>query len=280
MKADYPVRLLCQALEVAASGYYDWQHRQTHPSARALEEALLRLAITQIHQDSRRTYGSPRIRHALAQRGRVHGRNRIARLMRQQAICGRAKRRFRVRTTDSEHGQPIAPNHLAQRPAPQRPNQTWVTDITYIATDEGWLYLAGIMDLFSRKIVGWAMDQNLDSRLVLASWNMALQRRRPPTQLLLHSDRGCQYASQEFRHALAQAQAVPSMSRKANCYDNATMESFWSTLKHEVIFRRHFATRAQAQQAIFSYIEGFYNPHRLHSSLNYLSPVDFESKNN
>jgi transposase InsO family protein len=280
MKADYPVRQLCETLGVAPSGFYDWHYRQSHPGARALEEVFLSLAIAQIHQDSRQTYGSPRIQQSLAQAGRAHGRNRIARLMRQQGLCGRAKRRFRVRTTDSRHDHPIAPNHLAQRPAPRKPNEIWVTDITYIATDQGWLYLAGIMDLFSRKIVGWALEPSLDSQLVLASWNRALNQRRPPAQLLVHSDRGCQYASEDFRLALAQAKAVPSMSRKANCYDNAAMESFWSTLKHELVYRSHFVTHAEAQTAVFDYIESFYNRRRLHSSLNYLSPVDFESKTN
>jgi transposase InsO family protein len=169
---------------------------------------------------------------------------------------------------------------LAQWPAPQAVNQIWLADITYIPTDEGWLYLAGILDRFSRKVVGWAMAESLDTQLVLASWQMALAQRRPASSLLFHSDRGVQYASTQFRSALHQANALCSMSRKGNCYDNALMESFWSTLKQELIYRRHFRTRVEARQAIFEYIEVFYNRLRLHSSLNFLSPVDFENQNN
>lgn len=280
MNSEYPVRQLCHALEVSPSGYYHWEQRQSKPSQRAVDNAQLRSVIRQIHLASRQTYGSPRIRHKLAQLGHAHGRNRIARLMRLERLSGRTRRKFRPQTTDSNHSQPIAPNRLAQSGAPQRPNQIWVADITYIHTAEGWLYLSAIMDLFSRKIVGWAMDQCLDTQLVLASWNMAIKHRQPPPQLLLHSDRGSQYASSQFRQALTHAQAVPSMSRKANCYDNASMEAFWSTLKHELVFRNQFQTRAQAKSALFDYIEVFYNRCRLHSSINYLSPIDFESKNN
>jgi len=280
MKTQHPVRSLCEALEVSPSGYYGWFSRQTQPGPRAQETARLVTQITQIHLDSRQTYGSPRIQQVLSKAGRSHGRNRIARLMRQQGLCGRAKGRFRVRTTDSNHDQPIAPNRLAQLPVPSAPNQIWVGDITYIHTEEGWLYLAGIMDCYSRRIVGWAMDQNIDTPLVLGAWNMALTHRQPVATLVFHSDRGCQYASADFRHALAQSQALPSMSRKACCYDNAAMESFWSTLKHELVYRRCFKTRSEARQAIFDFIETFYNRRRLHSSLNYLCPVDFENQNN
>jgi len=280
MKTEHPIRSLCEAFEVSTSGYYDWVNRSTHPGARAQENALLVAQITQIHLASRETYGSPRIQQVLVKAGRSHGRNRIARLMRQEHLCGRAKRRFRVRTTDSNHDQPIAPNRLAQLPAPTAPNQIWVGDITYIPTEEGWLYLAGIMDFYSRRIVGWAMDQHIDTQLVLAAWNMAQTHRQPPPELVFHSDRGCQYASADFRHALAQCQTLPSMSRKACCYDNAAMESFWSTLKQELIYRRCFKTRAEARQVIFDFIEAFYNRQRLHSSLNYFCPVDFENQTN
>jgi transposase InsO family protein len=200
--------------------------------------------------------------------------------MRQKGLCGRAKGRFRVHTTDSNHDQPIAPNRLAELPAPSTPNQIWVADITYIPTEEGWLYLAGVMDLYSRRIVGWAMDQNIDTQLILAAWGMALTHRQPAPELVFHSDRGCQYASADFRHALAQGQALPSMSRRGNCYDNAAMESFWSTLKQELVYRRSFKTRSEARQAIFDFIETFYNRRRLHSSLEYLCPVDFERQTN
>jgi putative transposase len=280
MKEEHPIRLLCQVLSVSPSGYYDWLERHKEPSARAMQDLQLALVIQEIHLKSRKTYGSPRIQEKLAQSGQCHGRNRIARLMRQKHLCGRQKKRFKVRTTDSDHDQPIAPNRLAEHPAPQKPNEVWVGDITYIRTGEGWLYLAGVMDLYSRKIVGWAMGENIDTELVLAGWNMARGQRRPPAGLIFHSDRGVQYASGAFRQALAQAQAQASMSRRANCYDNAAMESFWSTLKHELVYRCEFSTRAQARLAIFDFIESFYNRQRLHSSLDYLSPIDFENKNN
>lgn len=280
MKTQHPIRSLCAALEVSPSGYYDWVERQIEPGPRARENAQLMEQIQRIHLDSRQTYGSPRIQQVLLKSGSSHGRNRIARLMRQQGLWGRAKGRFKVRTTDSNHDQPIAPNRLAELTAPTAPNKIWVADITYIDTGEGWLYLAGVMDFYSRRIVGWAMDEHIDTQLVLAAWNMAQTHRQPPPQLILHSDRGCQYASAQFRQALAQSQCLPSMSRKACCYDNAAMESFWSTLKQELIYRCSFKTRAQARHAIFDFVEIFYNRRRLHSSLKYLCPVDFENQNN
>jgi putative transposase len=280
MKAQHSIRSLCEALEVSPSGYYDWSNRQTQPGPRAQENAQLLEHIFRIHRDSRQTYGSPRIQKQLSQAGRSHGRNRIARLMRLQGLCGRAKGRFRVHTTDSNHDQPIAPNRLAELSPPSAPNQIWVGDITYIHTDQGWLYLAGIMDYYSRRIVGWAMGQTIDTQLVLAAWNMALTHRQPAPNLVFHSDRGCQYASADFRHALAQRNALASMSRKACCYDNAAMESFWSTLKHELVYRRCFKTLSEAREAIFDFIETFYNRRRLHSSLNYRCPLDFENQTN
>lgn len=280
MSQEYPTRTLCRALAVSPSSFYDWQQRQSRPGPRTLQDERLLEVIAQIHQASRQTYGSPRIERALRRQGFRHGRNRIARLMRQRQLHGRQKRRYRVCTTDSRHDLPVAPNRLARQEPVRRPNTVWVADITYIPTGEGWLYLAGILDLYSRKVVGWAMGQNLDARLVLASWQMACRQRQPPAGLLFHSDRGSQYASKLVRQALQQHQAVASMSRAGNCYDNATMESFWSTLKHELIYRSRFQTRAQASAAIFEYIEVFYNRTRLHSSLDYLSPLDFETKNN
>ena len=280
MKTEHPIRSLCEAFEVSTSGYYDWVNRCIQPGPRAQENARLVIQITRIHLESRKTYGSPRIQQALIKAGRSHGRNRIARLMRQEDLYGRAKGRFRVCTTDSNHDQPIAPNRLAQLPNPSAANQIWVGDITYIRTEEGWLYLAGIMDFYSRRIVGWALDQTIDTQLVLAAWNMAQTHRQPPPELVFHSDRGCQYASVDFRQALASSQALPSMSRKGNCYDNATMESFWSTLKMELVYRQNFATRQQARQAIFEYIEVFYNRQRLHSALGYASPNAFENQTN
>lgn len=280
MKTEHPIRSLCGALEVSPSGYYDWFNRQAQPGLRAQQNARLAQEITRIHEESRKTYGSPRIQVVLRQAGHAHGRHRIARLMRQQDLQGRTKGRFRVCTTDSHHDQPIAPNRLPQLPAPSAPNQVWVGDITYIHTEEGWLYLAGILDLYSRRLAGWAMSEHIDTELILGAWGMALSQTQPAAGLVFHSDRGVQYASHDYRHALQQAQAIASMSRKGNCYDNAAMESFWSTLKHELVYRRCFKTRAEARQAIFEFIEVFYNRRRLHSSLGYRSPIDFENQNN
>jgi putative transposase len=280
MKTEHPIRQLCEALEVSASGYYDWVNRQTQPSPRACENARLALLLVQIHQASRQTYGSPRMQAALGQAGHAYGRHRIARLMRQQGLCGRAQGRFRVCTTDSRHDQPIAPNRLPDLSAPSAPNQIWLGDITYVPTDEGWLFLAGILDLYSRRLVGWALSEHIDTKLILAAWELARIQSPPPAGLIFHSDRGVQYASQDYRQALQSSHAIASMSRKGNCYDNATMESFWSTLKQELIYRHHFHTRDQARQAIFEFIEVFYNRQRLHSSLGYRSPIDFETQNN
>lgn len=280
MKGHYSINSLCQNLEVSTSGYYDWQKRRHTPGARARENKTLAQDIKQLHAQSRQTYGSPRIQRELRKQGRRHGRHRIGRLMQEQGLCGRQKARYRVKTTDSNHDQPIAPNLLAQAPAPTAPNQIWVADITYIQTGQDWLYLAAIMDLYSRKIVGWAMSPHIDTLLVLKALGMALLHRNPPHQVLCHTDRGVQYASSDYRSALARAGLIPSMSRKANCYDNAVIESFWSTLKLELIYRNQFINHDQARSAIFDYIETFYNRQRSHSSLNYQSPVDFELQNN
>jgi len=200
--------------------------------------------------------------------------------MRQKRIVGRQKGCHRVQTTDSNHDHPIAPNRLAEAPPTSAPDQIWVADITYIPTDQGWLYLAGVLDLHSRRIVDWAMGPTIDSALVLSALFMATLHRSPPPGLLFHSDRGGQYAAGNFRDALAAAGLVPSMSRRGNCYDNASMESFWSTLKLELVYRGHFATHRQAQSEIFDFIEAFYNRQRRHSSLGGLSPADFELQNN
>jgi transposase InsO family protein len=280
MKTEQPIVDLCDTFGVSRSGYYDWRQRQHEPGPRAREEEVLRARVSAAHAGSRETYGSPRIQKKLRNEGFHHGRNRIGRVMRELGLQGRQKGRFRVVTTESNHDLPIAPNHLAQRPPPTGPNQKWVGDITYIQTQEGWLYLASVMDLYSRRIVGWAMSDRIDTALVLLAWNMACTHRQPPRELLFHSDRGVQYASAEFRQHLRAAGAIASMSRKANCYDNAAMESFWSTLKLELVYRQQFATRAQARMEIFDYIETFYNPKRLHSSLGYCSPVDFENRAN
>jgi len=280
MKTEHAILELCQLLAVSPSGFYDWQQRRDHLGPRALANQKLTGQITTIFADSRQTYGSPRVQQTLRQQGCQHGRNRIARLMRTAGLCGRQRGRYRVQTTDSNHNHPIAPNHLAAVSQTTAPNQIWVMDITYIQTGEGWLYLAAVLDLYSRKIVGWAMSHRIDTALVLQALAMARLHRQPPAKLLCHSDRGAQYAAADYRHALAQAGLVASMSRRGNCYDNATMESFWSTLKCEMVYRRNFATHQAARAAIFDYIECFYNPKRLHSALNFRSPVDFEAKNN
>lgn len=282
MKGEHSIRQLCEALGVSPSGYYDWGRRQTHPCERQQQDQQLKTQIGRLHQDSRRTYGAPRIQASLRAGGQRHGRNRIARLMRQENLCGRQRRRYRVRTTDSRHDQPIAPNRLASLPAPKGPDQVWVADITYVPTGEDWLYVAAILDLYSRRIVGWAASERIDTALVLAAWNMALCHRKPPAGLLFHSDRGVQYASLQHRQALELAQAIASMSRKANCYDNGVMEAFWSTLKLELVYRQAegFATRAQARAALFEYIEVFYNRQRLHSALGYQAPATFENDRN
>ena len=197
--------------------------------------------------------------------------------MRAAGLWGRQRRRYRVLTTDSRHQEPIAPNRLAEQPPPSRPDQVWVSDVTYIPTQEGWLYLAGVLDRCSRRLVGWAMGATLDAALPVAALRMALRQRRPAPGLIHHSDRGVQYASGAYRDLLAAHGLVASMSRRANCYDNAAMEAFWSSLKNELIHRRTFATRAEARTAIFDYIEGFYNRSRLHSALGYKSPLDYES---
>jgi transposase InsO family protein len=200
--------------------------------------------------------------------------------MQEAGLQGRSRRRYRVKTTDSRHDEPIAPNRLAACAAPTKPDEIWTTDITYIETAEGWLYLAGVLDLYSRRVVGWAMQSSLETTLPLAALQMALLHRKPAAGLVHHSDRGVQYASASYRAVLAEHGVIASMSRRANCYDNATMEAFWSTLKNELVYRSRFVTRAAAKTAIFDYIERFYNRTRLHSSLGYQSPLDYESRVN
>ena len=283
MKADYSIPQLCEAFEVSASGYYDWCRRQQQPCARHQQDQQLKAEIGRLHQESRKTYGAPRIQASLRAQGYRYGRNRISRLMRQENLCGRQKRRYRVVTTDSKHDQPVAPNRLAALPAPTGPDQVWVADITYIRTGQSWLYLAAVLDLYSRRIVGWALSERIDTALVMRAWNMARCHRQPPAGLVFHSDRGIQYASLQYRQALELAQAMASMSRKANCYDNAVMEAFWSTLKLELVYRQErgaFATPEQARAALFEYIEVFYNRQRLHSALGYQAPAAFENARN
>ncbi|MEN3371257.1 MAG: hypothetical protein V7609_3400 [Verrucomicrobiota bacterium] len=276
MSGRYKVAWLCEALLVSRSGYYDWVEGRRRPRPRAAENIRLRERIRAEFARSRETYGSPRLAQALGCPGR---RNRIARLMRQERLFARQRSKYRPRTTDSAHGGPIAPNRL-QHLIVRRPDQVWVTDATCILTAQGWLYLVAVLDRYTRRIVGWAMHQILDARLVIAALRMALLQRRPTGTLIVHSDRGAQFASAAYRHLLAQHGLVASMSRKGNCYDNAFIESFWSSLKYEVVYHNRFATFAEARNAIFNYIETFYNRTRLHSSLAYRSPIKFESQLN
>jgi putative transposase len=276
----YSVSVLCRALQLSRSTFYAWLNRQ--PSARQRANAQLQFILKSLFSEFKGSYGSPRLTHVLRSRGHSCSRKRVEKLMRQHGLVARRRRRFRIRTTDSNHSHPISPNRLARRPAPTAVDQVWVSDITYIATREGWFYLAGVMDLYSRKIIGWAMQENLETSLPLNALTMAIKHRQPlPSQSLLHhSDRGSQYASAEYRAQLQHAGIQSSMSRKANCYDNATIESFWSTLKNELLADLVFENREQARQLIFQSIEINYNRQRLHSSLGYKSPVDFENQTN
>lgn len=272
-KASYPVALLCRVLEVSRAGYYAWEGREV--SARQKANAALAERIRQVHQDSRRTYGSPRVRAELKAQGQQVGRHRVARLMREAGLRARRRRRF-VPTTDSKHGLPVATNVLARDFNPPQPDRVWATDITYVPTREGWLYLAVVLDLFSRRVIGWAMDSSIDRHLVLSALDMALRGRSPPEGLLHHSDRGSQYASEDYQRALAERGIRCSMSRKGNCWDNAVVESFFSTLKTELVHEMDFLTREAAKSALFEFIEVFYNRKRRHSSLGYVSPAEFE----
>jgi putative transposase len=271
----WPLLVMCRTLQVSRSGYYAWLQRT--PSARFSRRTVLRAAIRRVHADSHEVYGSPRVCAALNQGGVACCVNTVARIMREDGLAAKVKRRFRV-TTDSGHDLPVAANHLDRCFRRSRPNEAWVSDITFIGTDEGWLYLAVEMDLYSRKIVGWAMSDRLDTALVAEALAMALQRRGPAAGLIHHSDRGCQYASGAFRALLAEHGLVCSMSRKANAYDNAPAESFFSSCKRERVDQTRYATRSQARTDVFEYIEVFYNRQRLHSTLGYFSPADFEAR--
>lgn len=274
----HPVAELCAAFGVSRSGYYAWLARPA--SARAQADVELTSRLCQAHDASRRTYGSPRLVVVLRRQGQRISRRRVRRLMRAAGRRGLQRRRWVPRTTDSRHDHPIAPNRLAGIAALQQRDQAWVTDITYVPTEEGWLYVAGVMDRWSRRVVGLAMAEHLRTELVSAALQQAHTHRQPARGCLHHSDRGCQYASAEYRRLIAAHGLEASMSRAGNCYDNAAMESFWSTLKNEPVHRQTFATRAHARAAIFEYVEVFYNRQRLHSALNYKSPVDFENQNN
>jgi transposase InsO family protein len=275
-KAYYPIRLMCRCLAVSRSGYYAWRSRAA--SARAKQDARLRVEIAASHKASHRTYGSPRILRDLREEGHRVSRKRVARLMRELGLEGRRKRRFRA-TTDSRHRFPVAPNLLMRDFEVEAPNTAWVTDITYLATQEGWLYLAVILDLFSRRVVGYAMSERIDRALVLEALRKALVHRPGVRDLIHHSDRGSQYASHDYRDALDQAGITCSMSRRGDCWDNAVAESFFGTLKMELLYELPLQTRSATRRAVSDYIDGFYNVRRRHSSLDYQSPLEFELKN-
>ncbi len=274
-RQEFDITLMCRLLAVSRSGYYAWRQRQ--PSAREMADVQLLAEIKKIFATSGQTYGSPRIHIELRATGIRCSRKRVERLMRENGLQVVQKRKRRVVTTDSDHDFPVAPNLLDRDFTAENPNEKWVTDISYIRTDTGWLYLAVVMDLFSRAIVGWAMRPDLSQALVLSALRMAIADRQPPAGLLHHSDRGSQYCAHAYRQLQTEHKMVISMSRKGNCHDNAAMESFFATLKKELVERRHYRNQAEARRDIFSYIEGFYNRRRRHSTLGYVSPIAFEN---
>lgn len=273
-RAAFPVRFLCAVLGVSRSGFYRWVREPMGRRHRRREALVAR--IRAVHQHSRATYGSPRVQRALALEGDAPCRNTIARIMKAQGIRAISRKRFRPRTTTPRPA--AAPDLLDGRFVADAPDRVWTADITYISTGEGFLYLAGVMDLYSRRIVGWSMAAHLRRTLVMDALTMAVRRREPAPGLIHHSDRGSQYASAEFKGLLARYGIRPSMSRRGSCYDNAPTESLWSTLKRELVHVRKFRTRSEAQAAVFEYIEIFYNRRRLHSVLGYLSPEAFEAR--
>lgn len=267
--------MMCRVLQVSRSGFYAWRRRA--PSTQSKRRAQLTKQIQAAHAESRAIYGSPRVHAELKAQGVKCCQNTVAKLMRQHNIRSKTRRRFVVRTTNSRHDHPVAANTLNQQFEQQLPNQAWAADITYIPTGEGWLYLAVVIDLCSRKIVGWATADHLRAELACQALAMACLHRDPAAGLLHHSDRGVQYACSDYRSLLARQDARVSMSRTGNCYDNAVVESFFGTLKTELTHHEAFATREQAQQSLFEYIEVFYNRKRRHSALGYRSPAEYEA---
>jgi putative transposase len=272
-KATFPVAVSCAVLGVSRAGFYAWRTRA--PAARTLADQRLAVEVAAIFAEKRQRYGSPRVHRELQDRGRRVGRMRVARVMRLHGLRARQPRRFR-RTTDSRHALPVAPNVLDRCFTVAAPNTAWVSDLTYLWTAEGWLYLLVILDLFSRRVVGWALGDHMTRQLALDALAMALTHREPPQGLLFHSDRGSQYASGDFTAQLTAHGIVASMSRRGDCWDNAVAESFFSTLKLELVYETAWRTRAEARPAIFEYLEVFYNGQRLHSALGYVSPIAFE----
>ena len=277
-QSHFDIALMCQILDVSRQGYYDWIDRPASPSA--IQRETLVDAIRLAHVESHCRYGSPNIHRDLLEKGMGCCVNTVARRMKEHGIKSIVQRKFRVTTTDSNHDHPVFENLLDRDFAASAPNQKWAADITYIPTDEGFLYLAGVVDLFSRKIVGWSMKDTLHTDLCVEALEMALANRRPRFPLLHHSDRGCQYAAKEYQDKLDQFTLNCSMSRVGNCWDNAVVESLWASLKNELVFQRTFATRKEAKDAIFEWITVWYNRKRRHSSLGYISPENFEAKQN
>ncbi|MDP1660741.1 MAG: IS3 family transposase [Phycisphaerales bacterium] len=273
----FGVGAMCAVFGVTPAGFYAWIKRPQSP--RAARAAELAAQVSAVHQEVKGVYGSLKITRELRHRKTIVNRKTVARLMQTLGIRSKVVRKFRIQTTDSAHANPIAPNVLAQNFASaDAPNRVWGADITYIATDEGFLYLAGVIDLYSRRIVGWSMDDSMTTDLVEDAFNAALLSQKPALGLLHHSDRGVQYTSARYRQLLASSGVVASMSRTGNCYDNAMVESFWGKLKTEMVYHERFTTKAQARAAVFEYIEMFYNRKRLHAALGYLSPEAFEAR--
>jgi putative transposase len=272
-RAHWPVAVQCAVLAVTRSGYYAWRRRE--PSVTTQRRTALTEQIRQVHRASRATYGSPRVHAELVANGHACNRKTVAKCMKAAGIQAKTHRRFRVTTTDSNHPHPIAENLVNRNFQPVQKHETWTADITYIATDEGWLYLAAVEDLFTRQIVGWSMSDRIDSRLVVDALEMAIRRQCPGDNLVAHSDRGVQYASEHYQRLLKAHRITCSMSRKGNCWDNAPMESFFATLKKELVHHEEYQTRAAARQSLFEYIEVFYNRVRRHSALGYKSPAQF-----
>jgi transposase InsO family protein len=274
----WPVSVMCRVLGVSRSGYYAWRDRGPGPMAE--RRTTWAGQVRDAHEASRLSYGSPRVTAELRARGVRVSENTVAKLMRAQGLAAKARRRFVPRTTDSAHDGPVAPNRIGRDFTADAPNTRWTGDITYVATGEGWLYLAVVLDLYSRRVVGWSMRPHLRAELACEALDMALQARQPKAGLLHHSDRGVQYASEAYRRRLREARIEPSMSRPGNCYDNAVTESFFGTLKTELVNHERYATHEQARRSLFEWIEVFYNRQRRHSSLGYLSPEAFEAKLN
>jgi transposase InsO family protein len=274
-KASYPVSALCRALGVSRQAYYAFSKRGISP--RVERELRLQEHLRRLHGESRGTYGSPRLHAALRREGHHVGKHQVERALRSMGLRAQQRRRWRT-TTCADHSHAVAPNTLARDFSAQRPNERWVTDITYVFTHEGWVYLAAILDLYSRAVVGWAIDTSMTTALPVAALQQALRRRRPTEGLLHHSDRGSQYTSQEYRQLLREHGIEASMSRKGNCWDNAVAESFFATLKKELVHSRRWRNALELRDALFDYIDGFYNTRRFHSSLAFRAPMEAEKQ--